>query len=545
RCRLRILLTIVLVNGFSVWAADKSGVIRKDETWEGVITVTGDVTIPEGITVRIRPNTLIRFMANQDDEAGGIDVAKSELIVEGILRAEGQEKFQIRFTSSNFTDPGEKGSTLQPQAGDWYGLIFRRGEDRSILSNCVIEFAYDGITCINSSPRIFRNRIEGNYWNGILCDIMSTPKINNNQIQNNGYAGINAKINSAPSINANEITGNRYGVLVQDVSKPLIGDTRLGENSGKNAIYNNLEFNLYNHTKNVVYAQRNDWGDNFNADRFIHDDDENNKFGLVVFTPVYSTGNISYLEFKNIAADAPTDTKAEQEKRRKEIEDLKRQLAQAKPTDKAGGAGLTESERQKRAEDARKEKERLALLEEQLKQQEQIRIEQERRLALQKQQEEDQKKTAAAATVKQPVVTVNKETAAATTTPTPEASTTNAASAGTTPKPVESKPAAPVFVPTKMANELDNNPKALQKVSPVMPDLAKKAKLNGTVSMRVLVGTDGKPEEIYVSKRIGNKDWDQMINDAAIAAVKQWLFEQGLSGGVPVKYWTVVTVLMK
>lgn len=78
-----------------------------------------------------------------------------------------------------------------------------------------------------------------------------------------------------------------------------------------------------------------------------------------------------------------------------------------------------------------------------------------------------------------------------------------------------------------------------------MPDLAKKAKLNGTVSMRVLVGTDGKPEEIYVSKRIGNKDWDQMINDAAIAAVKQWLFEQGLSGGVPVKYWTVVTVLMK
>lgn len=105
--------------------------------------------------------------------------------------------------------------------------------------------------------------------------------------------------------------------------------------------------------------------------------------------------------------------------------------------------------------------------------------------------------------------------------------------------------AAANFIPTKMANELDNNPKAIQKVNPIMPDLPKKARVSGTVSLRVLVGVEGTPEEVYVSKKIGNKDFDQMINDEAIAAVKKWVFEKGLSNGQPVKYWTVVTVLMK
>ncbi|MCB0833626.1 MAG: TonB family protein, partial [Bacteroidetes bacterium] len=177
------------------------------------------------------------------------------------------------------------------------------------------------------------------------------------------------------------------------------------------------------------------------------------------------------------------------------------------------GAELsTIEEQQKKREEAEKEAKRMKLLEDQIKQQERIRQEQERELAAQKKREEEEQRKAAAA------------------------------------KPVEkkeAKPSAPVFVPTKMANELDNDPKPIKKVSPVLPDLAKKAKISGTVSMRVLVGADGLPEEIYVSKRIGNKDFDQMINEAAIAAIKQWEFERGLSNGQPVKYWTVVAVLMK
>lgn len=507
-----------------VFSATTSGVLKGDETWEGVVIVTGDVIVPEGVTLRIRPNALIRFAANRDDQQGGYDIGKCELIIEGVLKAEGQEKYEIRFTSSSFTMPGQEAkSVAQPQASDWYGIVFKKGNhDKSILSYSVVEYAYDGITCINASPRIFRNRVEGNYWNGILCDVMSAPKINNNQILNNGYAGLNCKIGSSPSLSSNEITGNRYGVLVQDVSQPVIGDTRLGENSGKNAIYGNLEYNLYNHTKNVIYAQRNDWGDNTNADKTIRDDDENQKYGLVVYTPVYRTGRISYSEFQSLASTAASaEPEAENKKvKEKELEEQKKKLAEKKEETTKKLASITDitskEEKKKMEEERAKEEERLKLLEAQIKQQEQIKVEQEKALAAQKKAEETEKQ---------------KTVAASTSAPSEKKEIKSTAETG--------------FIATKMANELDNNPKPIQKVNPIMPDLPKKAKVSGTVSLRVLVGPNGIPEEIYVSKKIGNKDFDQIINEEAISAVKKWVFEAGLLNGQPVKYWTVVTVLMK
>jgi outer membrane biosynthesis protein TonB len=392
--------------------------------------------------------------------------------------------------------------------------------DRSILSYCVIEFAYDGVTCVNASPRIYRNRIEGNYWNGILCHIVSNPKINNNQILNNGYAGINTKINSTPSISGNEITGNRFGVLIQDVSKPVIGDVKLGENSGKNAIYGNLEYNLYNHTKNVIYAQRNDWGDNTNADRLIKDDDENAKHGIVVYAPVFASGKISYLEYQSLSSGVTTNVVDDKAQKQKEIEELKKKIEESKKQQLEKTTAGTVIEDKSKEEQARllaeqeKEKERLRLLEEQLKQQEQIRIEQEKQLALKKKEEDDRKRMEEEQ--KKKAALEKKETAVATT-----------------------------FIAPKMANELDKNPKVISKVNPVLPKEAQQAKVSGTVSLRVLVGLDGKAKEMYVAKRIGNKDFDKMIEDDAKASVKKWVFEVGQFEGKNVEYWMVVNMLYK
>lgn len=509
----------------SVWAATTSGELRTDETWEGLVLITGDVVVPANRVLTIKPNALIRFAANQDDQESGYDPSKCELIVEGTLRAEGKEKYEIRFTSSSFSDPDEEvKAKLNPQAGDWYGLVLKKdAAGRSILSNTIIEYAYDGITCVNSSPRIYRNRIEANYWNGVLCDIISSPKLNNNQILNNGYAGINCMISSSPVITGNEITGNRYGILVQDVSNPVIGDVRdvQGDLAGRNIIYNNLEYNLYNHTKRVLYAQRNDWGDNINADRLIHDDDESGKFGLVVYAPVFTSGKISYVEYQALTASAVKPTEDETKKKTLELAELKKKLEADKKQKTESKSGVKEetpkedlAELKRKEEERTKEMERVRLLEEQLKQQEQIRLEQEKQLAMQKRFEEEER--------------LEKQKAAA-----------------AAEKKKETKPAASSFVATKMANELDNNPKPIQRVSPTLPDLARQAKISGTVSLRVLIGVNGVPEEVYVAKRIGNKDFDQMINDEAIRTVKQWTFEQGLSAGVPVKYWTIVNLLFK
>ncbi len=519
-----VMLFILAAFGQAEAQTKKSGALRSNETWEGVILVTGDVIVPEGITLTIKPNALIKFEANRDDRSGGYDVNKCELIVEGVLKAEGKEKYEIRFTSGNFLLPAELQGTqqkVQPQAGDWYGIVFMKGDhDRSIVTYSVVEFAYDGIACINASPRIYRNRIEGNYWNGILCDIISSPKINNNQIQNNGYAGINSKINSSPSISGNEITGNRFGILIQDVSKPVVGDVKLGENSGKNAIYGNLEYNLYNHTKNVIYAQRNDWGDNTNADRMIKDDDEHAKYGLVVYTPVYASGKISYLEYQNLASAGSTDVVDDKVKKQKEIEELKKKIEETRKQQTetlTAGVAIEDKSKEEQARilaEQEKEKERLRLLEEQMKLQEQIRIEQEKQLALKKKEEDDRKRLEEEQ--KKKASLEKKETAT-----------------------------AAAFTAPKMVNELDRSPKVITKTLPKRPKEAEQAKVSGTVSLRVLVGLDGKAKEMNVAKRIGNKDFDQMFEDEAKATVRNWVFEVGLFEGKNVEYWTIVTMFFK
>lgn len=478
----------------------KSGILAANEIWSNVVDVVGDVLVPAGVKLTIKANTLIRFSPGQDSEKGGYDKSLCELIIEGELDAEGKEKFEVKFTSA-----AEK-----PQSGDWYGIVFRKEETaKSKLRNCIVEFAFDGITCINASPDLYVNIIEGNFRNGVLCDIISSPQIFDNRIANNGYAGINCKINSSPTLARNEVTGNRYGILIQDVSGPNIGTE--GTTSGKNLIYDNLEYNLYNHTKSIVYAQNNDWGNNLNADLGIFDDEERGKFGLVVFSPTFSSGTVLDIEFGTVSIESeaikPAQPAAGAEVALTEVEQpgakptiLKAAEKETKTDDKGELAAKKAAEEQdeklkKLLEQQEQEKKRLAALEAEKKK--------EREHAKKLKLEELEKK---------------KE---------------------------EAKAATSTFVPVKMANELDNKPGVVNKVNPIMPPLAKKAKIRGSVLLRVKIGTDGRVLEAYVSKSIGNKDFDEIINTEALSKVKQWVFEIGVTEGNPVQYWQIVNMLFK
>ena len=51
--------------------ADHLGVADVDETWSGTVTLTGDITVPDGVTLTIEPGTQVRAMALNDDQGGG------------------------------------------------------------------------------------------------------------------------------------------------------------------------------------------------------------------------------------------------------------------------------------------------------------------------------------------------------------------------------------------------------------------------------------------------------------------------------------------
>jgi protein TonB len=79
-------------------------------------------------------------------------------------------------------------------------------------------------------------------------------------------------------------------------------------------------------------------------------------------------------------------------------------------------------------------------------------------------------------------------------------------------------------------------PEAVTRTAPVYPDIAREAGVDGTVMVQALVGKDGKVHDVRVAKSI------PMLDAAAVAAVRQWVFKPALSNNKPVAVWVAVPV---
>lgn len=77
-------------------------------------------------------------------------------------------------------------------------------------------------------------------------------------------------------------------------------------------------------------------------------------------------------------------------------------------------------------------------------------------------------------------------------------------------------------------------PEAIKKVGPEYPDIARQANVDGTVLVQVLVGKDGNVKDAKVVKSV------PMLDAAAVAAVRQWVFKPALSNNKPVAVWVAV-----
>jgi len=79
-------------------------------------------------------------------------------------------------------------------------------------------------------------------------------------------------------------------------------------------------------------------------------------------------------------------------------------------------------------------------------------------------------------------------------------------------------------------------PEAISKTQPEYPDIARQSSMEGTVVVQALVGKDGKVKDTKVVKSV------PVLDDAAVAAVKKWVFKPALSNNKPVAVWVAVPV---
>lgn len=76
---------------------------------------------------------------------------------------------------------------------------------------------------------------------------------------------------------------------------------------------------------------------------------------------------------------------------------------------------------------------------------------------------------------------------------------------------------------------------------PTYPPRCLRSGTEGVVKVRVLVGEDGSPQEITLEKSSG----DSALDEAALTAVRDWIFVPAMRNGLPVRSWAVVPIEFK
>ena len=106
---------------------------------------------------------------------------------------------------------------------------------------------------------------------------------------------------------------------------------------------------------------------------------------------------------------------------------------------------------------------------------------------------------------------------------------------GLPPPAIEPPPPAPAVRPIRPGGQIQP-PQRISSVPPVYPPLAKAAQVQGTVILEATIADDGRVTDVRVLRSI------QLLDAAAIEAVRQWRFTPTLLNGTPVPVVMTVTV---
>lgn len=88
--------------------------------------------------------------------------------------------------------------------------------------------------------------------------------------------------------------------------------------------------------------------------------------------------------------------------------------------------------------------------------------------------------------------------------------------------------------------EVDEEPAIIKQVKPQYPPIAYSNKIEGQVVVAILVDTDGKVLDTKVVKSS-----NEIFNEEAVAAVKQWNFKPAILNKKPVKFWYNAPIVFK
>ncbi|MGB2869467.1 MAG: right-handed parallel beta-helix repeat-containing protein [Bacteroidota bacterium] len=195
-------------------------------TRDSVVWVKNDITINNGITLTVRPGTIVKFAQNV------------RVTVNGALVANGKPDSLIVFTSQKDDSYGgdSNGDTTAsgPNPGDWDMLYLNSGQNNSsVLNNCIVKFggssSNGNILVVSSSPTI-SNLYSSNSSNYGLYLSSSNSNITNSVLGGNNYRGLYLNYSNSTIANSNVSNNGDIGIWGTGTSRIVIRKSVVSKN---------------------------------------------------------------------------------------------------------------------------------------------------------------------------------------------------------------------------------------------------------------------------------------------------------------------------
>jgi hypothetical protein len=188
-----------------------------DTVWDSSmnpIFVSGDITIPDSVTLTIEDGCDIRFQENSDDTHWGWDITRSEIIVYGTLDIIGTPSAPVLLMS---TGTGGNG---------WFGIIFSDSTATGTISYCNITRSVFGINFTACAPApshpVVSHCSINDVASGVFFDDNSAPELNTTTV-NYASTAFDCWGHSAPTLtncNAGNLTGDAMAIYATEYTTP-------------------------------------------------------------------------------------------------------------------------------------------------------------------------------------------------------------------------------------------------------------------------------------------------------------------------------------
>jgi len=194
----RVLLSVsaVLVTLLLQISPANAAVVMPGTVWEKEVTVTEDTLVPLGVTLTVRPGTVIKISPAETTKTDPEFISPlTEITVRGRIIVEGSVQSPVRFISA------EAG-----KVNEWAGILIDGGE--ALIKNCSISGADSALYLIDGNLTALGVTLADNRHGATLSGKKSSVIIKNSRISSNDY-GIIIITETEPTLTGTTITGNR------------------------------------------------------------------------------------------------------------------------------------------------------------------------------------------------------------------------------------------------------------------------------------------------------------------------------------------------